>query len=114
MKKHISVLMTVYNAERYLKDSIESILLQTYKEFELIIIDDFSSDKSKRIIEKFEDKRLKFFPLERKLGRTKSLNFGLDKCRFDLIAIQDADDISHVDRLIKCQKNLAKITQLVL
>ena len=108
MKKHISVLMTVYNAERYLKDSIESILLQTYKEFELIIIDDFSSDKSKRIIEKFEDKRLKFFPLERKLGRTKSLNFGLDKCRFDLIAIQDADDISHVDRLIKCQKKFSE------
>lgn len=104
MSKQISVLMTVFNAERYLKESIESILHQTCKDFELIVIDDFSSDNSKNIIEKFKDKRLKFFPLDKKLGRTKSLNFGLEKCKFDLIAIQDADDISHPDRLIKCQK----------
>jgi glycosyltransferase involved in cell wall biosynthesis len=108
MSKQISVLMTVFNAERYLKESIESILHQTFKDFELIIIDDFSSDNSKNIIEKFEDKRLKFFPLDKKLGRTKSLNFGLEKCKFDLIAIQDADDISHPDRLIKCQKKFTE------
>ena len=102
MSLKISVLMTVYNAEKYVHDSIKSILDQIFKDFEFIIVDDCSTDNSKKIIEKFEDKRIRFFFSDKKLGRTKALNFGLKKCSSNLIAIQDADDISHTERLLKC------------
>ena len=101
MKKKISVLMTVYNAENFIEKSIKSILDQTYKNFELIIIDDFSSDNSSKIIAKFYDKRIKFYKVKKKLGRTKALNFGLKKCNSKLITIQDADDIAHKHRLLE-------------
>ena len=61
MSLKISVLMTVYNAEKYVHDSIKSILDQIFKDFEFIIVDDCSTDNSKKIIEKFEDKRIRFF-----------------------------------------------------
>ncbi len=104
MNEKISVLMTVYNEEKYLVDSINSILTQKYENFEFIIVDDFSSDQSKNIIRKINDKRIKFYELKEKLGRTKALNFGLKKCQSDFIAIQDADDIAHIDRFRICME----------
>tara|TARA_B100001057_G_C22637271_1_gene866761 strand:+ start:178 stop:963 length:786 start_codon:yes stop_codon:yes gene_type:complete len=101
MEKKISVLMTVFNAEKFIKESISSILNQSYRNFELIIVDDFSKDNSSRIISSFSDDRIKFFNSQNKLGRTKALNFGLKKCSSDFIAIQDADDISNENRLMK-------------
>ena len=66
-KKLISIIMPVYNAEKFLNKSIESILYQTYKNFEFIIINDGSSDGSKKIIEKYlYDKRIKFFSLKKR------------------------------------------------
>ena len=103
--KKVSVLMTVFNAEEYLEESIQSVLSQTHKDFELIIVDDFSNDSSKRIIKNFVDERIKFFSLSKKIGRTKALNFGLEKCNSKFIAIQDADDISHPERLFRCFKS---------
>ena len=94
MLNKISVLMTVYNGERYLKKSIKSILDQTHINFEFIIVDDYSDDASVAVVENFNDKRINF-KLENKFGRTKALNFGLKKCNSDFIAIQDADDISN-------------------
>jgi len=104
MKNKVSVLMTVYNSEEYVLDSIESILNQTYENFEFIIIDDLSDDKSNLIIENLKDKRIKFFKPNKKLGRTKALNYGLLKCNSKFIAIQDSDDISQKDRLENCMK----------
>ncbi len=98
MSKKISTLMTVFNAENFISQSIKSILGQTHKNFELIIIDDFSDDSSAKIISEFKDDRIKFFKLEKKLGRTKALNYGLKKCTSEFIAVQDADDISESDR----------------
>ena len=85
-------------------ESIKSILNQTYYNLELIIIDDLSDDNSSFFIDKIKDKRIKFFKLKKKLGRTKALNFGLQKCNSNFIAIQDSDDISKPDRLEKCMK----------
>ena len=77
MLNKISVLMTVYNGERYLKKSIKSILDQTHINFEFIIVDDYSDDASVAVVENFNDKRINLFKLENKFGRTKALNFGL-------------------------------------
>ena len=99
IKEKISILMTVFNAEEYLSYSIKSILKQTYKNWELLIIDDCSTDNSLRVIKNFRDKRIKIFKLKKHLGRTKSLNFGLKKIRNKYIAILDADDFSFKNRL---------------
>lgn len=108
MNKKISVLMTVYNAEKYVANSVQSILLQKYKNFELIIIDDLSTDRSVNILKKIKDKRIKFYSLKKKLGRTKALNFALSKSNSNIIAIQDADDVSHKDRFAQCMDILTK------
>lgn len=99
--KLVSVIMPVYNAENFLTQSIESILNQSYKNFEFIIIDDGSLDNSKKIIKNYlSDERIKFFSFKKK-GIVSCLNFGIKISKGDYIARMDADDISHNDRLIK-------------
>ena len=96
----ISVILPVYNAELYVIDSINSILNQTYKSFELIIIDDGSQDRSKELIESFHDDRIKFYSTVNS-GMAATLNFGLQLSKGKYIARQDGDDISHSDRFEK-------------
>ena len=108
MNKKISVLMTVYNCQDYLKNSIISILNQKYKNFELIIVDDGSNDESFNVIKLINDRRIKLYKLNKNIGRTKALNFGLKKCKSEIIAIQDADDIAHPLRLYKTLERLTK------
>ena len=71
MRVKISVLMTVFNAEKFIFDSIKSILSQSFKEFELIIVDDCSIDKTYSIVKSFSDKRIRIFKVDKRLGRTK-------------------------------------------
>ncbi|MEL6787439.1 MAG: glycosyltransferase [Cyanobacteria bacterium J06607_15] len=99
----ISVLMSVYNGSAYLQESIESILHQTYSDFEFIIIDDCSTDKSAAIIAKYaqKDRRIKLITNQTNIGLTKSLNKGLTLAQGEYIARQDADDISYPARLEK-------------
>ena len=101
MDKLVSVIMPVYNSERYLEDSIKSILNQTYKNFELIIINDGSSDSSEKIILSFRDKRIKYLKNKINQGLSSSLNTGLKVTTGEYIARMDSDDISHYDRLRK-------------
>lgn len=91
----ISVVMSVYNAEKYLDEAIQSILNQTYKDFEFIIINDGSTDKSLEIIEKYkaQDERIVLISRENR-GLIASLNEGIEKARGKYIARMDADDIS--------------------
>lgn len=96
----ISVIMSVYNAEKYLRESIESILNQTFKDFEFIIIDDGSTDRSKEIILSFKDPRIKLVSRENR-GLTKSLNEAIKQSVGKYIARMDADDISEKDRFEK-------------
>ncbi len=91
--------MTVYNHQDYVKKAIFSILSQTHKNFELIIINNGSTDNTGKILKKFKDRRIRFFHLKKNIGRTKCLNFGLKKCKGDFIAIQDSDDISKKNRI---------------
>ncbi len=94
----ISVVMTVFNAEKYLDESIRSIIEQTFAEFEFIIIDDGSTDRSAEVIREFADKRIRFFPLEH-IGRAAALNYAIAQATAPFVAIMDADDIALPYRL---------------
>jgi glycosyltransferase involved in cell wall biosynthesis len=97
----VSVIMSVFNSEEYLEDSINSILNQSFGDFEFIIIDDGSSDNSRTIIERYaaKDARIVFIKNDRNLGLAASLNKGISIAQGQYIARQDADDLSAVNRL---------------
>ena|SRR3989344_2621648 len=95
----VTVLMPVYNAEKYLREAIESILSQTFKNFEFLIINDGSTDKSKDVILSYNDPRIIYSENSKNLGIAKTLNKGMNLARGNYIARMDGDDISHPDRL---------------
>ena len=98
----VSVIMSNYNTpEEYLRASIESILEQTYRNFEFIIIDDCSTDDSLSIIESYDDSRIVIIRNEQNLGITKSLNKGLAVAKGEFIARMDADDVAFRNRFEK-------------
>jgi glycosyltransferase involved in cell wall biosynthesis len=97
----ISVLMPVYNGETYLKEAINSILSQTYTDFEFLIINDGSTDKSLEIIESYNDQRIRLINNDGNIGLIKTLNKGLDMAKGEYIARMDADDISLPERFEK-------------
>jgi glycosyltransferase involved in cell wall biosynthesis len=98
MEPLISVVMAVYNNASYLDQSIQSILRQTYSNFEFIIIDDGSTDETHDILQSYKDPRIILVTNNKNLGLAKSLNHGLELAKGDLIARQDADDVSHPER----------------
>lgn len=96
----VSVIMANYNGEKYLKKSIESILNQKFDDFELIIIDDNSSDNSKNVIKEFIHlKNVIFIQNKENLGAAKTRNIGIKNASGHFIAINDSDDISLPNRL---------------
>jgi len=97
----VSVLMPVYNGARYLREAIDSILQQTFADFEFIIVLDPSDDNSKTIIESYTDPRIILVQNEVKLGLAVSLNHGLIMARGEYVARMDADDISLPERLAR-------------
>jgi glycosyltransferase involved in cell wall biosynthesis len=94
----ISVIMPVFNAEKYIHEAIESILNQTFTDFEFIIINDGSSDASQSIILGYKDPRIKLFNNDFNMGLVFSLNKGIRYAKGKYIARMDADDISLPDR----------------
>jgi len=104
-----SVIMSVYNEEKYLKGAIESILNQSFKDFEFIIIDDGSTDRSSQILDRYakKDKRIKLI-YQKNIGLTKSLNKALELARGEYIARMDADDIAYKFRFEKQIRFLKK------
>ncbi|NHM31125.1 glycosyltransferase family 2 protein [Neobacillus terrae] len=115
----ISVVTAVYNGEEYLKESIESILKQTYSHFEYIIVNDGSNDKTREILDNIADSRVKAIHLERNGGAANALNIGINEARGKWIALQDADDVSIEHRLqtqlyfIKSDPRLVVVGSLV-
>lgn len=98
-KPSVSVLMSVYNGERYLQEAVESVLQQTYTDYEFIIIDDGSKDRTWELLNAFNDPRIRLISNEENIGLTQSLNKGIQMSRGDYLARQDADDISTSERL---------------
>jgi glycosyltransferase involved in cell wall biosynthesis len=95
----VSVIMSVFNGENYLDEAITSILLQTYTNFELIIINDCSTDRSLEIIESYNDKRINIINNNQNIGCAKSCNKGCHQAKGEYIAIMDQDDIAYLNRL---------------
>lgn len=110
----ISVLMSVYNGEKYLKEAIKSVLTQTFEDFEFLIINDGSTDKSEDIIESFKDSRIRLINNEKNEGLIFSLNKGLKIAMGKYIARLDCDDISLPQRLEKQYRFLEKNSEISL
>lgn len=91
--------MPVYNGEKYIRDAIESILKQTFTDFEFLIINDGSTDRSIDIIQSYNDSRIRVVNNERNLGLIATLNKGFDLAQGEYIARMDCDDISLPERL---------------
>lgn len=98
-KNLVTVLMPVYNGEKYIKEAIDSILCQTFKNFEFLIINDGSTDSSVEIIKSYRDSRIRLLINEHNLGLIGTLNIGLKEARGKYIARMDQDDISMPERL---------------
>ena len=96
MNKKISVIMSVYNDENNVEDAIQSIINQTYQDFELLIMDDCSEDMTGKICKEYEKnfENIKIYKNSKNLGLTKSLNILISKSSGEYIARQDSDDIS--------------------
>ncbi|MBI4380454.1 MAG: glycosyltransferase family 2 protein [candidate division NC10 bacterium] len=97
----ISVVMPVHNGEPYLAESIKSILTQTFRDFEFIILDDASTDRTPEILRDWaqRDRRIRLFRSPEQLGLVRALNYVVHQARALVCARMDADDISHPDRL---------------
>ncbi|MGR3292444.1 MAG: glycosyltransferase [Candidatus Scalindua sp.] len=99
----ISVVMSVYNGEKYLREAVESILNQTFSDFEFLIMDDCSIDGTPKILNDYQqkDKRIKVIKNDRNMGLTRSLNMAIKQSSGNYIARMDADDIAIKERLEK-------------
>src|SRR5690625_850767 len=93
-----SVIIPLYNKEKYIHNTIKSVLEQNIIDFEIIVINDGSTDKSYDIVKSIDDKRLKIINQENK-GVSSARNLGIKQAKFDWIALLDADDIWHNNHL---------------
>ena len=110
----ITVLLPVFNGGPYLRPAIESVLAQTLTDFELLVIDDGSTDGSLEVARSYGDPRLRVLENGSNLGLTASLNRGLRETRAPLIARQDADDLSARDRLARQAEAMGRRPELAL
>lgn len=105
--------MAVYNAELYISETLESILNQTFRDFEFLIIDDCSTDNTLSIIKSYEDSRINLHCNEKNLGQSPSLNKGICLAKGKYIARMDADDIAFPDRFEKQYNFLESYPEVV-
>jgi glycosyltransferase involved in cell wall biosynthesis/SAM-dependent methyltransferase len=106
VKPKVSVLMSVYNCEKFIEQALRSIYNQTCQDFEVVIVDDGSTDKTADILFNMKDSRTFIYRNSENKGLTKSLNIGLKLCRGEYVARMDADDVSYPQRFEKQVKFL--------
>lgn len=106
--------MSVLNGEHYLEEAIKSVLDQSLEDFDFIIIDNCSTDRTSSIIKGFNDARIRSYKLKEKVNLSRSLNYGLGKCNSDLVARIDADDLMQQERLEKQVVFMEKNSEVVL
>jgi len=95
----VSVIMAVHNGERYLRAAIDSVLSQSFTDFELIVVDDVSTDATPSILDAYADERMRRLRTECNLRAAGARNYGISVARGRYLAIQDADDVSYPGRL---------------
>lgn len=103
----VSIIMPVYNVEKYIEKSIQSVLIQTVKSFELLIINDGSKDESIKIAENFNDKRIKIFHKQNG-GLSDARNYGIERARGEYIYFIDSDDWIEPNLLEVCLKKITE------
>lgn len=110
MKELVSIITPVYNCEQYIKETIESVLGQTYTNWEMLLIDDCTPDGSPEIIKDYskKDKRIRYIKLPENSGAAVARNKGLSEAHGRYIAYLDADDLWHKDKL---ERQIAFMTQ---
>ncbi len=102
----ISAIITTYNCEKYLEEAIKSVLNQTFKEYELLVIDDGSTDNTKKIVMKYRDKLDYFY--KKNGGHADARNYGIKKARAEYVAFLDSDDLWYPKKLEICYTELIK------
>ena len=101
IRPRVSVLMTIYNAEPYLSEAIDSIFMQTFSNWELIAVENGSTDQSKEILLTYDDPRVRVFAFPENIGRTPALRYAFEKARGEYIGVLDADDVALRERLAR-------------
>ena len=91
MTPYFSVIIPLYNKEKYITDTLNSALNQSFQDFEVIIVDDGSTDESLEVVSRFQDPRIKIYKQENQ-GASVARNYGISQSQSDLIALLDADD----------------------
>lgn len=95
----VSVMMPAYNAEKYIGEAIDSVLSQTFQDFELVIVDDGSTDSTLEVVAQFKDERLVLVKNDKNSGRVAAANCAISKSKGAYLARMDADDVSEPNRL---------------
>ena len=95
----VSVVMSVYNGAEFLRESVESILSQTYTNFEFVIVNDGSTDQTSKILSEYEDRRILCIDNGKNLGLAKSLNIGIRHANGKYIIRMDSDDVALKERI---------------
>ena len=110
----VSVLMTIYNAAPFLREAIGSLIMQDFADWELIAIENGSTDGSPSVLASYTDSRIRTFPFTENIGRTPALRYAFDHARGEYIAVLDADDLSHPERFLQQVKLMDKHPELAL
>lgn len=100
MSQKVSILLPVFNCELYIKSAIQSIINNSFENYEIIVVNDGSTDDTLKVINQFTDSRIKFFNKENS-GLIETLNYGLDKCNYSIIMRMDGDDLIHPKKIEK-------------
>ena len=95
----ISVIIPTYNRAGTLLAAAQSVLQQTYRDIELIIVDDGSTDDTSKVVSALQDGRVRYIPLGKNCGACAARNRGIDEAKGEYIAFQDSDDLWHSDKL---------------
>ncbi|AWX13666.1 glycosyl transferase family A [Mergibacter septicus] len=106
----ITVIITAYNTQEFIESSINSVLLQSYKNIEIIVIDDYSNDNTYEIATRIasSNSKVKVFRLNSNLGTYYAKNLGIKKSKGEIIFFQDSDDVCHFERIERCVNSLLK------
>lgn len=110
-KEKVSIIMPTYNRAHLIERAISSVLNQTYEAFELLIIDDGSTDHTRQIVEGIKDSRIRYIFCEENGGASKARNRGIAEAKYDYIAFQDSDDEWHEDKLEKQMKVMLEASE---
>ena len=111
-KPTVSVIIPTYNRAHILGRAIQSVLDQTYQDFEIIVVDDGSTDNTDEVINNFNDKRIIYHLCGKNRGVAAARNIGIKLSRAEYIAFQDSDDVWHLDKLEKTMKIIKKIENI--